>query len=140
MGKLFYIGFLMFLFCSCQQEKKVVFIQFDNSEGIGENQQVLLNGVSVGTVLDVTITKDFKVIASVHLSDSLDFPDDSIFEIQRKDLFTKAIYMTLGESETFLKKGDTIQGIRSFDVLDQIPGINDPPALFEELKEVLRNN
>ena len=136
------LGILLLFFSSCQQEEKVVFIQFDDSEGIHKNHQVLLNGVSVGTVLDVDvdITEDYQVLATVHLSDSIDFPNDSQFEIQRQDLFTKAIYVKLGKSEIFLINGDTIQGIRrSLDVPKQTPHTADPIPLLDEIKEMLRN-
>jgi ABC-type transporter Mla subunit MlaD len=133
-------GLLLLLLGSCKPEEKIVYITFDHSEGIGKNHQVLLNGVSVGTVLDVGITKDYKVLVSVQLLDSLDLPKDSQFEIQSQDFFTKAIYVTLGESKYFIKKGDTIQGIRRrIDVQKQIEGINSSPAFLDEIKEMLRN-
>lgn len=139
MRSIAFLGVLLLLFASCQQEEKIVFIQFDDSEGIHKGHPVLLNGVSVGTVLDMAITKNYKVIASVHLSDSIDFPKDSQFEIQRQDLFTKAIYMTLGKSDVFIKNGDTIQGVRNMDVLKQTPCTKEPPAFLDEIKEMLRN-
>ncbi len=134
-----FLGVLLLLFASCQQEEKIVFIQFDDSEGIHKDRPVLLNGVSVGTVLDIGITKDYKVLASVHLSDSLDFPRDSQFEIQRQNLFTKAIYVTIGVSESFIKKGDTIQGTMTKDLQIQVPCTKETPAFLDEIKEMLRN-
>lgn len=140
MRTFFFFGLLLLFLGSCKPEEKIVYITFDHSEGIGKDHQVLLNGVSVGTVLNVDITKDYKVLVSFKLLDSLDLPKDSQFEIQSQNLFTKAIYVTLGDSESFIKKGDTIQGIkRRIDVQKQIECTNDPPAFLDEIKEMLRN-
>ena len=132
------IGFLLLFLTSCQDEEKVVHILFDDSEGLSEGQQVLLNGVSVGTVLDVDIAEDYRVITSVELSNSQDFPKDSQFEIQSQDLFTKVIFVTLGESETLINNGDTIQGILT-DFPHQTPHDTHSPEFVKDIKEMLKN-
>lgn len=133
------LGILLLLFASCQREEKIVFIKFDNSERLSQNNYVLLNGVRVGTVLDVELTKNYEVLVSVRLSDSLDFPKDTQFEIQSQDLFNKMIFVTIGQSESFLKNGDTIQGISWADPRDQVPCTNPPPRLIDDIKEMLKN-
>lgn len=130
---------LLLLFASCQREEKVIYLRFDNSEGLQEKNHVLLNGVKVGEVLSVDITKDYLVLATVRLSDSLDFPKDTRFEIQSQDLFTKMIFVTPGDSKSFLENGDTIPGVSSIDLRDQIPCSNPPPKIIDDLKEMLRN-
>lgn len=137
MRSLTIFGLLFMIFASCQREEKIVFIEFDHSEGIKTKDQVLLNGASVGTVLDVDITKDYKVITTVQLSDSVDFPKDTYFEIQSQDLFTNKIFVTLGEWKTFLKNGDTIQGLRRVHPQDACE--SPPPKLLDDIKEMLKN-
>jgi ABC-type transporter Mla subunit MlaD len=139
MRSLISIGFLFLLLTSCQGEEKVVHILFDDSEGLSDGQQVLLNGVSVGTLLDVDIAEDYQVITSVELSGSHDFPKDSQFEIQSQDLFTKMIFVTLGESETLIKNGDTIQGVRRINTESQVSGGDGSPKLLDDVKEMLKN-
>lgn len=117
-----FIGLLLLFIASCQQEDKKVFLLFEESEGIGQYSPVMLNGVQIGKVLDVELTKDCQ------------------FEIQRQDLFNKAIYVSLGNSSQLIQTGDTIQGITTIDVRDQIPCSSPRPAIFDEIKEMLKNN
>ena len=139
MQGLVYFGFLLLIFTSCQNEEKIVYIRFDQSEGLSVGHPVLLNGVSVGSVLDVDIANDdYHVLAAVRLSDSLDFPKDTQFEIQSQDLFTKMIFVTIGESEKFLKNGDTIQGVLQTYPL-QTPHHTRSPKLLKDVKEMLKN-
>lgn len=133
------VGFLLLLFASCQNEEKVVYILFDNSEGLNTDHKVLLNGVSVGDVVDVDITKDYQVLATVELSNSQDFPEDTQFEIQSKDLFTKMIFVTLGDSKTFIESGDTIQGTMRINPIEQVSGGRETPTLLDDIKEMLKN-
>ena len=133
------IAILILLFASCQREEKVVFIKFTNSEGLRVDDNLLLNGVKVGTVLDVDINEDYQVLASVRLSDSLDFPKDSGFEIQSQDLFTKIIFVTIGQSKTFLENGDTIQGLSRLDLEKQTPHDTEAPKILDDLKEMFKN-
>lgn len=133
-----YIGLLLALLVSCQNDEKIVYILFDNSEGLSTGQDVVLNGVSVGSVQDVDLTKENKVITTVELSESVDFPKGTLFEIQSKDVFTKIIHVTLGESKTMIESGDTIQGI--FTVPESQASDGDKsPKLLDEVKEMLKN-
>lgn len=54
-----FIGLLLLFIASCQQEDKKVFLLFEESEGIGQYSPVMLNGVQIGKVLDVELTKDY---------------------------------------------------------------------------------
>ena len=139
MRALAFFGLIVLLFASCGKEEKIVFIKFDDSEGIKTKDHVLLNGVSVGTILDIDIAKDYKVITKVRLSDSLDFPKDTQFEIQSQDVFTKVIVVTLGKWETNFKTGDTIQGISWSEDRRQNSHDKKPPKLLNDLKEMLKN-
>jgi len=135
-----YIGLVLTLFVSCQENEKVVYILFDNSEGLNIGSDVMLNGVSVGKVLEVELTKDNEVLTSVELSKDVDFPKGSAFEIQSKDLFTKIIHITLNDSDIMIESGDTIGGIRSIDLIDQVScGTNKPPKIIDEVREMLKN-
>lgn len=135
-----FIGLLLLFLASCQQEDKKVFLLFEESEGIGQYSPIVLKGVQIGKVLDVELTKDDKVIAYVELKESVDLPKDSQFEIQRQDLFNKAIYVSTGNSSEVIQTGDTIHGITTIDVRDQISCSSPRPAIFNEIKEMLKNN
>ena len=135
-----FIGLLILFLSSCQKEDKKVFLLFEESEGIGQYSPIILKGVQIGKVLDVELTKGYKVIAYVELKESVDLPKDSQFEIQRQDLFNKAIYVSPGNSSQLIQTGDTIQGKITIDVLDSIPGTATKPEIFDEIKEMLKNN
>lgn len=100
----------------------------------------MLHGASVGVVKEVELTEDYEVIVSLRLSESVDFPVDTRFEIKRQNLTSKGVHVTLGKSETSLQHGDTIYGISSFDPRQQLPCSSPRPAIFNEIKELLQNN
>jgi ABC-type transporter Mla subunit MlaD len=139
MRSLTLIGFFLFLLTSCQDEEKIVYILFDNSEGLNTDNKVVLNGVNVGDVIDIDVTKDYEVLATVQLSKSLDFPKDTQFEIQSQDLFTKMIHVTIGDSKTLIDNGDTIQGMMTINPVDQVSGGRERNKLLDDVKEMLKN-
>jgi ABC-type transporter Mla subunit MlaD len=116
-----------------------VYILFDNSEGLNTDNKVVLNGVNVGDVIDIDVTKDYEVLATVQLSKSLDFPKDTQFEIQSQDLFTKMIHVTIGDSKTLIDNGDTIQGMMTINPVDQVSGGRERNKLLDDVKEMLKN-
>lgn len=133
------IGLLFSMLVACENDETVVYILFDNSEGLSTGNDVLLNGVRVGKVLDVDLTKDNEVITTVELTSSTDFPTGSLFEIQSKDLFTKCIHVTLSDSKSMIHSGDTIQGVLTIDPIQQIPCSTPKPKIFNDVKEMLKN-
>jgi ABC-type transporter Mla subunit MlaD len=122
-----FLGLLFFFLGSCQPEDNVIYIKFDQAQGIKAQHYLILKGVKVGEVTKVDLTSDFKVLASVRLSDSVQLPKDSYFTISNKDLFTKVIVVQEGKSKLFLQRGDTIQGLitddffKRFDFKDSNP-------------------
>ncbi|MFK7785790.1 MAG: MlaD family protein [Crocinitomicaceae bacterium] len=135
---LIYCTILFLVLSSCKGESKAVYILFDNSEGLSTGQDVMLNGVSVGKVQSVDLTKENQVITTVELLNTVDFPKGTAFEIQSKDVFTKIIHVTLGESKTMIENGDTIQGILR-DNPHQTPQETRSPELMNDVKEMLKN-
>ncbi|NVK66753.1 MAG: MCE family protein [Flavobacteriales bacterium] len=135
-----FIALLLLFLSSCQKEDKEVFLLFEESEGIGQHSPIMLKGVQIGKVLNIELTSEYKVIAYVELNESVDLPKDSQFEIQRQDLFNKAIYVSPGNSSHLIQSGDTIQGITTIDVRDLTPCSSPRPAVFDEIKEMLKNN
>lgn len=138
MRALVYIGFLVTLLVSCQEEEKVVYILFDNSEGLSTGSDVVLNGVSVGKVLEIDLSPNNEVLTRVELSKTVDFTYGSAFEIQSKDLFTKIIHVTLNDSGKSIEHGDTIQGIFHDNPL-QTPHDTRYPDFINDAKEMLKN-
>ncbi len=139
MRALLYIAFLLTVHASCQKDEKIVYILFDNSEGLSTGSDVMLNGVSVGKVLEIDLNENNEVLTRVELSKTVDFTYGSAFEIQSKDLFTKIIHVTLNDRGNSIKNGDTIQGIRTINPIDPISCSREKPKILEDVKEMLKN-
>ena len=132
-----FLGLLLLLFGSCTPEKKVIYIKFEHSQGLHAKHQLILKGVKVGEVINVDLTSDYKVVASVRILDSVKLPNDSQFTIGNTDLFTKAIIVEEGKSKVFLQRGDTVQGAITVDLLKNFDFQDSNP--LEGLNKLLQN-
>lgn len=138
MRTFFFFG-LLTLFASCKPENIVIYIKFEHSQGLHAKHELILKGVSVGEVTKVELTSDYKVLASVRLSDSVKLPKDSQFTISNKDLFTKAIVVEEGKSKMMLQNTDTIQGVITIDTVNQVSCGDDARNIRDIINEFLQN-
>lgn len=127
MRNVIFLGLILLLLGSCTPEEKIIYVQFDHSQGLQAQHDLILKGVTIGKITKVELTNDYKVLASVRLSDSIELPKDSKFIIGSRDLFTKALIVEEGTSKTYLIPGDTVHGrvsngfLETFDFKDSNP-------------------
>jgi phospholipid/cholesterol/gamma-HCH transport system substrate-binding protein len=104
------------------QKKSTNYVVFSKTEGLNISDPIKINGLRVGAVEAMT-EKDADltgIIVSFHLIRELNIPKDSYCKISSSPLGSGAILITLGNSTEFLKDGDTIKGIDSKSMMENI--------------------
>jgi phospholipid/cholesterol/gamma-HCH transport system substrate-binding protein len=104
------------------QKKSTNYVVFSKTEGLNISDPIKINGLRVGAVEAMT-EKDADltgIIVSFHLIRELNIPKDSYCKISSSPLGSGAILITLGNSIEFLKDGDTIKGIDSKSMMENI--------------------
>ena len=108
------------------QKKATMFVTFEKVEGLNIADAIKINGLRVGSV-EALEEKDADlstVVVAFHLTRVINIPKDSYGKIVATPLGTTAIVITMGESKTYLQNGDTLTGITT-------------KGLMEDLKETL---
>jgi phospholipid/cholesterol/gamma-HCH transport system substrate-binding protein len=104
------------------QKKSTNYVVFSKTEGLNISDPIKINGLRVGAVEAMT-EKDADltgIIVSFHLIRELNIPKDSYCKISSSPLGSGTIQITLGSSSEFLKDGDTIKGIDSKSMMENI--------------------
>lgn len=112
----FYLVLLTLLF-SCQSEKNIYKITFENINGLAEGNPVIIKDVQIGEVREIALSKEFKISVEIMLDEPLQLPKDSKFTIGSRDLFTNAIIIIPGTSKKYLKSSDKIIGQKTENIL-----------------------
>ena len=111
----------------------VYYAYFPNSGGVTVANSIVVNGVGIGKVLDVSLSgnsdslKKVKITFNIQESD-FKIPKGSILEAGSVDLFNKGLLLSLNPdlSAGFFQPGDAIQGIVSTDITAQVKSYADP--------------
>ena len=108
------------------KKKATMYVTFSKVEGLNIGDAIKINGLRVGAVegLEEKDANLSKIVVSYHLTRSINIPLDSYGKIEATPLGSTAIVITLGNGKEFLKDGDTLKGI-------------DSKGLMEDLKQTL---
>lgn len=112
-------------------DSKTLVAKFSNVQGLANSNPILINGMQVGTVYNISPTKDMRqILVSLTITKDIDIPDNSIAIIKPNLLGTTSLDIKLGDTHVYLKNKDTIatevnSGIFN-DVLKKVD-----PVLFE---------
>ena len=88
---------------------KSIIAKFGNVQGLANSNPVMVNGLQVGTVYDISPTKDMRqILATLTITKDINIPDNSIAMIKPNPLGTTTLEIKLGDSHTFLKNKDSI--------------------------------
>lgn len=97
--------------------QRLVYAVYDRVDGLTASNVVLVNGMKVGLVRNLTLLPDYsgRILVSMHVSNKVNIPRNSVAEIYSMDLLgTKGIRMVFGDSKDELRDGDTlISGMQS---------------------------
>jgi phospholipid/cholesterol/gamma-HCH transport system substrate-binding protein len=108
------------------KKKATMYVTFSKVEGLNIGDAIKINGLRVGAVegLEEKDADLSKIVVSYHLTRSINIPLDSYGKIEATPLGSTAIVITLGNGKEFLQDGDTLKGI-------------DSKGLMEDLKQTL---
>ena len=88
---------------------KSIIAKFGNVQGLANSNPVMVNGLQVGTVYDISPTKDMRqILAVLTITKDINIPDNSIAIIKPNPLGTTTLEIKLGDSHVFLKNKDSI--------------------------------
>ena len=112
---------------------QVYYVYFPNSGGVTPATSVMVNGVSIGKVLEVELTneadsmKKVKMTFNIHDSD-YKIPKLSEVEAGSLDMFTKGLILHIkgGVEDGYFEKGAEMQGGVSTDLTSQIQSYAEP--------------
>jgi len=90
-------------------DSKTLVAKFGNVQGLANSNPIMVNGLQVGTVYNITPAKDMRqILVTLTITKDIDIPDNSIAIIKPSLLGTTSLDIKLGDSHTFLKHKDTI--------------------------------
>jgi phospholipid/cholesterol/gamma-HCH transport system substrate-binding protein len=108
-------------------KKSTMYVTFKRVEGLNVADGIKINGLRVGAVEGLE-EKDMslsEVVVAFQLHKEINIPTDSYAKIVATPLGSTAIVITMGNDKTFLNEGDTLRGI-------------DSKSMVEDLKEALQ--
>jgi len=123
-----------------------LYAKYTDTKGVKISNPVYVNGFQVGAVADIENADPSlkSLIVAIKLTDVYDIPKNSIAVINENPLGTPSIEIKLGNSNTFLQQGDTLQTAESKGLLSGImdklgPVTAQLEKTIETLDVVLKN-
>jgi phospholipid/cholesterol/gamma-HCH transport system substrate-binding protein len=91
----------------------------DDASGIEKHTHVLMNGVTIGEVEEITI-EGKKVRLKLLINDNVKIPDDSSVIVAQESLLgSKVLNIVVGDATSMLKKGDVLVQSKRYASFDQ---------------------
>ena len=101
--------------------QRQVFAVYNQVEGLTSSNPVMVNGMKVGMIHQLTLLPNGKIIVSLHVTNKVVVPSNSTAEIFSTDLLgSKGIRLNFGDSHTEMKDGDTLVSIVQQSLADQV--------------------
>ena len=123
-----------------------IYAKYTDTKGIKISNPVYVNGFQVGAVADIENADPTlkSLIVAIKLTDAYDIPANSVAVINENPLGTPSIEIKLGNSQSFLQQGDTLQTAESKGLLSGVmdklgPVTEQLEKTIETLDVVLKN-
>jgi phospholipid/cholesterol/gamma-HCH transport system substrate-binding protein len=110
------------------ERKDTVYAVFPKVESLSTSDDVKINGLSVGRVVDME-EKDENlsgVVVGIHITRQINIPDNSIALINSNPLGSSTLNIVLGSSTTFIKDGDTLATSASSGMIEDLKSTLNP--------------
>src|SRR5574344_828751 len=116
-----------------------IYSEYENVVGLPPSGPVYIKGFNAGSIIGIKHNKEKdNFIVKLSIKSEFKIPSDSKTVIYSGDILGgKAVRIDLGESDTFISSGDTLQGIIEPDMLTSLIGSITP--LSEEIKVLVAN-
>lgn len=130
---IFYFGATFLKGINVLGKKNYYYAVFEDIGALHESTNVTLNGYGIGKVTDISLlsTDPVRICAEILITEKLDIPEDSRFEVAQKDVLGgMVVNLRLGESSKFAKSGDTLGCYLAGGMLD---GLGDLAAQLQSV-------
>lgn len=105
----------------------ILYAKFENVQGLANSNQVVINGLQVGTVYDIAPTKDMhQILVTLNITKDINIPVNSVAIIKSSLLGTTTLDIKLGSAATYLKPKDTVATEVNFGLLNDVLKKVDP--------------
>lgn len=104
------------------KKKATMYVTFQKVEGLNIGDAIKVNGLRVGAVeaMDEQDADLTKIVVGFHLTRVINIPKDSYGKIEATPLGSTAINIAMGASKQYLQDGDTLAGIESIGLVQNI--------------------
>lgn len=105
----------------------ILYAKFENVQGLANSNQVVINGLQIGTVYDIAPTKDMhQILVTLNITKDINIPTNSVAIIKSSLLGTTTLDIKLGSATTYLKPKDTVITEVNFGLLNDVLKKVDP--------------
>jgi len=122
-----------------------IYAVYSNVQGLAASNAVVINGLEVGTVYDLSPSRDMReIIVTLNITKQIDIPSNSIAFIKSNPITNTSIEITLGDANTYLKANDTIHTMPNEGMLQEVmkkvdPVLNQVKKTFSSLDTLVNN-
>lgn len=130
---IFYLGTTFLKGINVFGKKNYYYAVFEDVGSLHESANVSLNGYDIGKVTDIELlsTNPVRICAEILITEKLDIPRDSKFEVLQKDLLGgMVVNLHLGSSSDLAHRGDTLGCYLAGGMLD---GVGDMVAQLQSI-------
>lgn len=108
-----------------------LYAKYNNIQGLTTSNPVMINGMQVGLVNEISNDKDMKtLLVTIELHQNINIPENSIALIVPSPLGSSKMEIKLGDSKNYLKSKDSISTAVNKGMIDDVFQKVDP-VLFE---------
>jgi phospholipid/cholesterol/gamma-HCH transport system substrate-binding protein len=126
------LGFNFLKGSSLFQHTKKIYAVFDNVEGLEVSDAVQINGLTIGSITDISESdKDLSngVVVTITLKKPVNIPRNSTGEINSGFISSATIIIDKGDDKQSLENGDTLQTKKKANLFSQVQSSVNPVIL-----------
>lgn len=127
-------------------DSMTIYAKYGNIQGLTPSNPVIINGLQIGNVSDITNDKNMKeLIVAISIQKDINIPVNSTALLNPNPLSMTKVEIKLGDSNIYLKNGDTIQTIPSEGFFEEIinskvdPILNSANKSMNSINSLLNN-
>jgi len=86
-----------------------IYAKYSNIQGLTSSNPIIINGLQVGIVSDISTDKNMKeILVTISIQKDINIPSNSLASITPNPLTVTKMEIKLGDNNTYLKNGDTL--------------------------------